>query len=458
VAVALGSGEETRRRFGYGWLAVVLGLFIATHVVLFLVLRPPFSDALNTYLPRYAIPVIDGGGTAYKDVTIHYPPVAWWAIALPRLLDDQPVLPGEKVDSNHRGPVADHYQRVFRAEMLACDVVAMLLFLATIWQRRPELIGWLGMTYVVTTALFSPMLYDWLDAGLLLLLMAWACCWARSLQNGIHARRWRWAAYGFLGLSVAYKVVPILAVPYLLLAEWNSAARKESLRGALSAVATGAGGPFLLHMPTAGLWPFYLFLFHGVRAVHVESFWATLLMAASLLGLKLNVDFGGGAFVLISPITPLPEILSVMATLGFLIGVALWARRQGAAFDATQAYRLACLVIGAALLLSKVLSPPYFIWALPLLMLLAAEILPDSRPAMLALFLTCLAVAGMTIFVYPCHYFSDTDPWGLVPDLSPVSCTVLALRNFTYLGLVVWLGRGALRPAGSCQTVAAQPV
>ena len=113
----------------------------------------------------------------------------------------------------------EHYRDLFASEMFVCDLVAFALFLAVICRRRPELAGWLAAIYLAFTSIMCELLYGWLDVGLLMLLMAWAWCWTRSLSNEHGSRRWAAAAFFVLGLSISYKVVPIIMTPYLLLGD-----------------------------------------------------------------------------------------------------------------------------------------------------------------------------------------------------------------------------------------------
>ena len=99
-------------------------------------------------------------------------------------------------------------------------------------------------------------------------------------------------------------------------------------------------------------------------------------------------------------------------------------------------------------ILSNVLSPQYFVWAFPLLLLLAVEIMPEGqvRPWLLGALL--VAVAVTTTWIFPYNYFcNEANPYALVPmhpnePLVPslIVYQILALRNFIYLGVVLWLG------------------
>jgi hypothetical protein len=114
-------------------------------------------------------------------------------------------------------------------------------------------------------------------------------------------------------------------------------------------------------------------------------------------------------------------------------------------------------VIGAAVIFSKVLSPQYFLWSIPLLMLVAIELLPEHPAWRWTLLATLVFVVTLTTWIFPYHYQRTFDnPSALVSinlaaDSSPpplATWGILAARNFLYLAIVAWLGSRALRGAG----------
>lgn len=433
-------GRQVAQRVAQRGLPVVVAGFLISRTLVWLLLGSR-GDTL-VYLKHYAIPAIDHNAVAYKDVVVHYPPVAWWAIALPWLLAREPGANDEDFDPRGESPppFTERYRRLFATEMFVCDLAAFGFFVAALRRRRPELTAWLALIYVCFTSTMCELLYGWLDVGLLMFVMAWAWCWARSLEAGSRQRRWAAAAYFVLGLSISYKVVPIVMTPFLLLGEWQQAGRR--LRPALAGagwMVLGAGLPFAVHAPTAGWSPFYLFLFHGVRPLQAESFWATLTMLASLFGLPIEYSMSHGAHAVTSRWTPWPEFASGLLTLASFTAAGVWAWRRGERYDRACAYRLACASVGVALLWSKVFSTTYLLWTMPLWLLLAAEVLPSRATVMLILLLSTCAIAAMTIYVFPHNFFDHPDALGHVPPLPTSSMIVLIARNFAYLSLVIWL-------------------
>jgi hypothetical protein len=95
-----------------------------------------------------------------------------------------------------------------------------------------------------------------------------------------------------------------------------------------------------------------------------------------------------------------------------------------------------------------------------MMLLLALERLPQRPRAAWIFFGLIMVLVATTTWLFPLNYYRTMHQvpvgsiYGLVPDggtfTSPslVACTVLAVRNALYLGIVVWLGVMLLRPAG----------
>ncbi len=205
----------------------------------------------------------------------------------------------------------------------------------------------------------------------------------------------------------------------------------------------------MIQWSAAGRGVFHVFKFHAEREIELESLYSSLMSIASGFGSKVFVSFSHGANELSGDLGHAMKILSTLLLLGFLAGEGLWALIRWSRYTRQDAYRVACYVIPASVIFSNVLSPQYFIWAFPLLLLLAVEIFPEGivSPLILAALLITLAV--MTTWIFPYNYYGGaSNPHALIPlnavpfFLPPASMPafILGLRNFTYLGAVIWLG------------------
>ena len=105
------------------------------------------------------------------------------------------------------------------------------------------------------------------------------------------------------------------------------------------------------------------------------------------------------------------------------------------------------------MILASVLSPQYFIWALPLLILVGAEMLPETKWPPWVFGAALAATAALTTWVFPYHYIQTPEsPIGLLPsgnaaDAVPgaIASAVLCLRNVIYLATIIYLGVRLLR-------------
>ena len=319
-------------------------------------------------------------------------------------------------------------------------------------RRAPARAAGLFLAYALCTAAMAHVLYDRLDTELWFWLIAWAYCWLRAADGGASESGWLFAAYAALGAGIAYKLVPITGLPLLVLCEWNQERRWRMLALAAAGLAVGLGLPFGVQMASSGFGAFgFLSIYFG-RQIQIESLYGTLLAGLHLVGASIIVTRDSGGYNLEGGPAAALISASTLLTIAFNAGLIVWAARRGrGGFGRIESYRAALLAIVGTVILSKVLSPQFMVWALPLLLLLVAEISATDREW------SALAVAGAagvvviaacTTWVFPYHYFPDGSATSLVPAQlgvglpdPPWELLVVALRNLGYLGLVVGLGK-----------------
>jgi hypothetical protein len=431
-------------------VAVAIALFILSRMYLVLALDADGYDILRYW--DYASKAIDQHQTPYQEnFEIEYPPPAFWVMAFPRVLDQRRIEP--QTDPRLAEQIARDYRDAFRLQMFFLDLISFACLLLIVRGRRPQLAGWAAILYVVTTTIFCRVLYDRLDVGLLALLLLAAYAWTRSLRDSPRTVAWSAAAYLLIGLSISYKIVPIVCVPFLLLAEWHSPLRRLRLTAALAA---GVVVPFAIQGAISGAGVFYLFKHHAEREIQIESLYATFMWIASCFGSPVFVTHAEGAYNLSGSLAPATKVLSVILLVGLPVSLGIWALFRGSRYSRQDAYRLSCYVIAAAVILSNVLSPQFFLWAIPLLLLMAVEVLPAGRASPWVLGVFLIAVAAMSTWIFPYHYFcTPANPHGLIPldrehltQASNVAYLVLGARNLIYLGIVSWLGVMLFRRTG----------
>jgi hypothetical protein len=448
-------------------IAVAIALFILTRSYLLFFAHPIISDVFMYF--EYAVRAVDFQQRPYaENFVVPYPPLAYWTTIAPRMFDDRRIT--RPNDRQQVMPIYLDYVHGFRSMMLVCDLVSFVMLLLIACKRRPQMAGWVALLYVITTLILGHVLYDRLDVALLMLLMLGLFCWTRSLNgsplspSGKGTQRvpggegqsprsiaWATSAYAIFGLGISFKIIPLLSLPFFLLADFHASRRYARLALAVVVLTATISVPFLIQWAATGPSVFGIFKFHAEREVHLESLYSSLMSLASVFGPAVFISHSHGAFNLSGDLSGAMKLLSTILLLGFLAAEGVWALLRWSRYTRQDAYRIACYVIPGSVILSNVISPQYFIWAFPLLLLLAAEIFPDGfvRPLVLAGLLIFVAVT--TTWVFPYNFISqegNPNPNALIPmnalsiDLPPatLAAVILGLRNFAYLGLVIWLG------------------
>ncbi len=274
------------------WIIAAVLLFLLSRAYILAELTPLVTDVPYSYFREAAL-VVDLHKSPYSEVAIEYPPLAWWITCIPRLLDQHTITEPENIRQVE--PIRKSYHNTYRIMMFFCDLLCFPLLLAIAWKRRRDLAGWAVLAYTIVTASLGHLLYDRLDLPLLLLLLLWAYCWIRSL--GTSGRLgWAAAAYSFMGLSISLKLIPVVAVPFLLLADFHGLRRATRLAVGLLCLATAACLPFFIQYLVSGPAVFSVFSHHAERGIQIESIYASAILLASLLGTPITVASTHGAY------------------------------------------------------------------------------------------------------------------------------------------------------------------
>ncbi len=370
-----------------------------------LVLRPYTNpgtdlDYYYDYVQRAA-----AGGMPYADFRIEYPPAAWLVMRAPATTDWV------------------SYVRRFAWMATAFEVVAFGLLLIVTRRLAPGRFWVVAATYVLATTLLREFLPTRLDSGLLLILMIWAALVVSSQEWGSAGRA---LPYAVLGFGTSFKVVPVLMMPFALVHD----VRRDGVRAWTFVLwfLAGAALPFVLLWPTSGSASFAFLTYHLDRGLEVESVWATLLWPMRWLGSGLTAAHVEHAIELVGPGASTFAQLSALGSVA-AIGLCLAVERvrpwPGTALVAG--------TIGLAVFvtLSKVLSPQYFVWMLPLLLIAGTEVWTSDR-AHRAWCAGILGIAALTILIYPRFFLA-------VIEMRPLGFVLLLARNILLLALVATL-------------------
>jgi Glycosyltransferase family 87 len=279
----------------------------------------------------------------YRDFPVEYPPLPLALMLLPRLVSD--TLPGYRV------ALAGCLGALF---LIACWLGAALGRAAgsfptaePVWRRM----GWLGLaTGHLLVARFD-LLPAVLVAGTLLALVQ-----RRDRLAGVLA-----------GLAFMTKLYPLLLLPPVLALLWGWGERRRALPllGCAAAAALAVAAPFLIAAPG----PFVRAVFlYGARPFQFESVPGSLILALQGPAVVIG-SFGSDNVVTPGWLGQLAGLL-LLAALGGLTVAALRQARADVAAAPTERARAMLRWVFAGLLvvlcLSKVLSPQFLIWLLPL--------------------------------------------------------------------------------------------
>jgi hypothetical protein len=476
-------------------MAIALLAFAASRAFLLFGFEPPGSDVAWVYQvyawehelaaargqPLYAFHAAQyekararatargEGGPLFESQWIEYPPLALRLVVLATsFATPSPVPAWSGEDSPPAGDIRG-YAHAFRSLMAVIDAVGFTCLLWLVPRLYPRESPGRGLeralVYVLAGHILGYTTYDriTLGAGVLVLAAVALLVWRRLPAA---------AGLAVLALAVTYQVSPIVLVPVMVL----GALPVERVRGAWGGLlaACAARGLLVAGCIAALFVPFYLYegpstlgllRFHALRRLHVESVPATLPLVLSLLGLPVRVVGEFNCWDLDSPLSPALVALSMPLTLALVGAVSLAVvRRLRGRPDLQTSERLAVAAAPAfagfvlasyaiAIVGSKVFSPQYLLWILPL-----APLAPGPRRIPWAF----VALAVLTTAVFPYCYDSDvaraaTDALTGETTYGPTTLGVLLLaaRNLATVGFAAVVLRASLRQLDAVRGVSA---
>ncbi len=404
---------------------------------------------------------INAGELPFRDFQPEYPPLALLYATIPSAF---------RVRSSS-------YPSVFREVTCAVDCavwLALLSFHLPVFGRRrveqgteriPSCAGISQcLMYIVGTTALGPLIYDRIDLvlGGMLALATIAMLRGREILFKLA-----------IGTGIAFKLIPLVLVPMILARELRTprvsgpyaaggarrAIRRRRYAGMLRTVLLLAlpsvisfGGLALL----GGYHLEKLFAFHAERPIQIESGPASIEMVAMMFGAPGRVTFSYGGVNLEAPYAKWLVGGSSALLVAICIGstfVVLRSKRATADIHPSpgpmapsvreneQCALLMVAVLAGAMAVSKVLSPQYFLFLLPVLVLLPV---PRDRMAAVANWVLIAVIYCLTGLIFPWWYFGR-----LIP-LEPAAEFALILRNELLVVLAISLawrawarGRGA---------------
>jgi uncharacterized membrane protein len=378
-----------------------LGFFAIAHVLIFIILfhtlySTQFS-AVGIYFD-YASDVLNGK-LPYRDFAFEYPPLSLLFFILPKLLS----------------PSWQVFSVYFQAEVLIFELAGLVL--TYLIARRLGKAPWtLLSVYSIAILAVGPIIgqqYDIIPA--ITTLLALYYFWL-----GHHKVAWV-----FLALGTMIKLYPALLAPIFLIIYLRNGEYRRIWSG-LSVFALCCLlilSPFLIIGPSNLL---SLFDYHSLRGIQLESTYGAILLVAQKLGwTTVTLVFNYGSWNFNGNLANIFSQLSTPIMAIYLLGCYIFIYTQVRA-GKSQFTRLGCyalLVILVTLITSKVLSPQYIIWLIPVL----ALILGRLRYYVWLLF---LFMGGLTYYLFPLHYA------GLMA-FSTTEAAVLCIRNVLLIVIAV---------------------
>jgi hypothetical protein len=387
--------------------AVLLLLGTLVYLLLmegYLTLRPDLArDSNDIRLYHAAANAVLRGEIPYRDFFIEYPPASSLVFIPPALLASD----------------RTSYALFFASEM-SLSLVAALFLVGLAARKTGRAWPACAVVFALGTVLLFPVATVRYDPAVALSLAAAAACAAYGRYL---------AAYALLGFGAAAKLVPALATFSL------AALGRDRLRRAAAGYAVFFATLALFFAPALTLGERGLaasFGYQAGRGLQLESLASSVLLK---LGWVRSVGFEYGAFEVHGRGTGLAASLSFPLTAALLLisAAVMWRRHARDGMARVLFPRYAAAFILAFMLGSKVLSPQYMIWLLPLVPLAGGG---PSGAVISAVF---VAACWLTTQVYPLHY--DELRMGLEPAVN-----LLLGRNLLLVLLWILL---LLAPAGT---------
>jgi hypothetical protein len=349
--------------------------FVVIHILIFGLLyhtlyKIPYS-ATGLYFD-YASKVLHGS-LPYSDFSFEYPPFAMVFFILPRFFAST-------------WPV---FAVIYQVEVVIVDAIG--LFLVSLIARRLGKAPWKLMTvYTLCILAIGPITgqqYDIFPA--VLTLAAIYFFWL-----GRHKTSWV-----LLALGTLTKIYPAVIAPIFLLIYLKNRQYKELFAGLIifSAICLVIVIPFLYYGSESII---NLVNYHAQRGIQLESTYSAVLLVLHQFGwIKVGWLFNFGSINLDSPLAgTLARMSTFISAFALIITYwFIWSRIKPGKSQSTRLAAYSLLIIDVLLVTSKVLSPQYLIWLVPLFPWLSGQ----WRFHITAIF---LIIGILTYTIFPVNY------------------------------------------------------
>jgi hypothetical protein len=401
--------KGSRRNFAgisYRWQLV---LFILVHLFIFIVLFHTVYtiqySATGLYF-GFASKVLDGS-IPYHDFAFEYPPFSLLFFILPRLGASTWLT----------------FSMYYQAEVIVFDIIGIYIIYKI--ARKLGNPPWLLLAIYTLCILFmGPIIlqqYDLFPAvmSLLAIYLFW---------TGKHKTAWAILALATLTKIYPAVIAPIFLIHYIRNTQWKLCWQGLTAFGVVCLVILL---PFLIIGPASLR---TLYDYHALRGIQLESTYSSFLLAADKLNIiNVKTAFGFGSWNVLGTAA---DVLTRSSTyiLGILLLLAysfIFLRTRKGAPEINQLAACSVLVILITLLTSKMLSPQYIIWLIPLLPLVSGRWWQTT-------WIAFMVVGVLTYYLFPWNYVELT-------RIENQAVVVLLVRNLLLIAIAVFIFISLLR-------------
>jgi uncharacterized membrane protein len=343
---ALKNIQSQKKQKKTSWLSSYwqLGLFTAVILFVFLIVFNtvyPIKYSATGLFYNDATKFLEGSWP-YRDFTFEYPPLSMLFFILPRIITSS----------------FQTYSILYHAEV----IIFILGGLWTIFDiaRRLGKAPWkLLSLYILGILLIGPIIGEQFDIfPAVLTLLAIYFFWLGKTKT----------SWVFLALGTMIKLYPVVIAPIFLFCYLSNRQYSYIWKGIISfgLVCLAIASPFIVSSPGSLL---NLVTYHSTRGLQLESTYSSILLVADKIGLtNATLSYNAGSWNLVSPASESVATWSTYILAAGLLVVYGFIFRQikpgKSQFSRIGAYCLLCIL--TLLIFSKILSPQYFIWLLPM--------------------------------------------------------------------------------------------
>jgi hypothetical protein len=285
-----------------------------------------------------------------RDFTIEYPPASLLAFLPPMWAKDA---------LGHVGVTGVSYAALFKTEMLIFGLLVVFIVASTaqaLWGDRRRTVA-SALVVGISPLVLGPISLSWYDMWPTLLTIAAMALFVRNRLA---------TSFGLLGLAIAAKLFALVLVPLLVVQALRDRGKQALLPVgvlfATTAIAFGAAA--ILSLKGAR----YPFTYLVDRPVEIESTAGSIVGLEQVAGWRTlerresygSINFEGNDAAYLG---------AALGLIGLLLLLLLWWRSATVTLSAQTLIARSTAAIAIALAASKVFSPQYLVWLVPLVAL-----------------------------------------------------------------------------------------